>query len=58
MDIPSSTWLIYNRFDSNTTTNRFQVEFYKAGGEWTGAHETNTSTDSNAAPITNRRIMW
>jgi len=53
-----SQWLIYNRFNINATANEFDVEFYRAGGEWTGTRETETTTDSDAAVNTNRRIQW
>lgn len=58
MDNNASTWLIYNKYNINDTTNEFQVEFISAGGDWAGQNETNTTTNSNASQRTNRRSMW
>jgi hypothetical protein len=58
MENNASNWLIYNKYDGNDTNNEFQVEFINAAGSWAGTHETNTTTNSNAAPKTNRRTMW
>ena len=57
MENNASSWLIYNKYDANDTTNEFDVEFGGSGG-WTGLHDTNTTTNSNGADTTNRRIMW
>lgn len=43
--------------DSNTTLNNFDVEFSNKG-LWSGKHDTNSTTDTNQAIKTNRRIMW
>lgn len=58
MENNASSWLIYNKYNINDTTNEFEVEFERPGGSWAGAHETSTTTNSNAASKTNRRIMW
>ncbi len=57
MDINSSSWLIYNKYNPNAQVNEFEVEFLQDGA-WTGAHETNTTTTKNAVTTTNRRTMW
>lgn len=51
--LDSSDWL-------DTSDNGFAAEFYKPG-TWIGNQNNNaapTSTDSDAATVTNRRIMW
>lgn len=57
MQNEASRWLIYNEDDPTATRNEFQVEFDKLG-DWTGEHETNTTTKSTDGLKTNRRIMW
>ena len=57
MENNASDWLIYNKYKPNAKTNEFEVEFVKSG-DWTGEHETNTTTDKHAKAITNRRSMW
>jgi len=58
MENNASNWLIYNKYNPNATTNEFQVEFIKPGGDWAGVHETNSTTNKNASDNTNRRLMW
>lgn len=58
MDINTSGWLIYDPDDANATYNKFDVEYYKAGNGWSGKHETNATTNTNGAPVSNRRTMW
>lgn len=58
MQTSSSGWLIYNKYDNTATTNEFEVEFYKPGGNWTGVKNTDTTTDSNASETTSKRIFW
>ena len=58
MDINTSGWLIYDPDDANATYNKFDVEYYKAGNGWSGKHETNATTKTNGAPVSNRRTMW
>ncbi len=57
MQNEASRWLIYNEDDPTATRNEFQVEFDKLG-DWTGEHETDTTTKSTGGVKTNRRIMW
>ena len=57
MQMQSSRWLINNDHDANATTNTFIIQFTGAGG-WSGKYEDNTTTHTDAAPKTNRRIMW
>ncbi|MCD6172182.1 MAG: hypothetical protein J7J96_00145 [Sulfurimonas sp.] len=57
MENNASRWLIYNRDNPNATKNEFQVEFDEEG-DWSGEHETNTTTKSDNAIKTNRRSMW
>ena len=58
MEVNASNWLIYNDNNAGTTLNSFQVEFNKAGTEWSGAHETDGKTNSTGNIKTNRRTMW
>lgn len=58
MQNSASDWLIYNQDDAGATTNQFPVEFYREGGAWSGAHETDTTTNDHDATNTNRRSMW
>lgn len=58
MENNASSWLIYHPFATNPVTNEFEVEFDNTSGNWAGVRETNTTTSSNAAPKTNRRVMW
>jgi len=57
MNINGSSWLLYNKYNQNAQFNEFEVEFLQ-DGNWTGAHETNTTTGTNAVTTTNRRTMW
>jgi hypothetical protein len=57
MQMQSSPWLIYNETDNNATTNRFIIQFTSGGG-WSGKYEDNTTTKTNSADKTNRRVMW
>ncbi len=58
MQDTASSWLIYNPYDSTATTNEFEVEFYGGSNTWTGHNNTTTTTDSVAAPVTGKRILW
>jgi hypothetical protein len=58
MQNSASRWLIYNENDPTSTRNFFAVEFDKAGAGWSGAHDTNASTDDAPTVKTNRRSMW
>ncbi|MBW6487765.1 hypothetical protein [Sulfurimonas sp.] len=57
MQNEASPWLIYNESDPFATRNEFQVEFDNAG-DWTGEHDTDTTTKTPDGTTTNRRIMW
>ncbi|EQB39656.1 hypothetical protein M947_06585 [Sulfurimonas hongkongensis] len=58
MENNASSWLIHNEHDAGATTNQFPVEFSKASSEWSGKHETDTTTNDHNATNTNRRSMW
>jgi len=58
MELNNSNWLIYNKYDINATKNEFEVEFVNSAGNWAGQTETDSTTKSNAAKVTNRRLMW
>jgi hypothetical protein len=52
-------WLVYDKDNANSISNEFEVEFIGGqDGSWAGKTDTNAETDTTAAPITNRRIMW
>lgn len=52
-------WLVYDKDNANSTSNEFEVEFIGGqDGSWAGKTDTNAETNTTAAPITNRRIMW
>ncbi|WP_152183385.1 hypothetical protein [Sulfurimonas indica] len=57
MQMQSSPWLINNDTDANATANTFIIQFVGDGG-WSGKYEDNTTTHTEAAGKTNRRIMW
>ncbi|MBS4068253.1 MAG: choice-of-anchor D domain-containing protein [Sulfurimonas sp.] len=57
MENNASGWLIQNENNANATTNEFQVEFNNIG-DWTGEHNTSTTTKIPEGATTNRRIMW
>ena len=57
MENNASGWLIQNEYNANATTNEFQVEFNNIG-DWTGEHNTSTTTKIPEGATTNRRIMW
>jgi hypothetical protein len=52
IQITPSPWLIYNRYDSNATFNRLDIEFNQKGTATSGM------VDDNAEVNSNRRIMW
>ena len=58
MQNSATSWLIYNKYNSSAITNEFEVEFEGGTSEWSGAHETNTTTGQSGAKKTNRRSMW
>ncbi|MFA6629109.1 MAG: hypothetical protein WCS55_05005, partial [Sulfuricurvum sp.] len=56
-NIPAN-WLIYNSTTPGSLFNEFSIEFNKQNAGWVGKSETETSTDSDAAINSSRRIMW
>ena len=60
MQNSASSWLIYNRFNPGASANEFDVEFEGGASEWSGLHESESSTSSEdaGATKTNRRSMW
>jgi hypothetical protein len=58
MENNASDWLIYNKYNASDTTNEFEVEFISAGSSWGGVDDANSTTTSDGANKTNRRIMW
>lgn len=50
-------WLIYNIASPGATFNEFSLEFNREGA-WVGKSSTETSSDSDAAINSSRRIMW
>ncbi|MFA6196974.1 MAG: Ig-like domain-containing protein [Sulfurimonas sp.] len=58
MENNASIWLIYNKYLPTATKNEFEVEFEGADSNWSGKHETNTTTIKSGTDKTNRRTMW
>ena len=59
MKLNASSWLIYNKYDSNASANEFEIEFEKdQKGNKIGENETNSSTKSFGTTILNRRSLW
>jgi len=58
MENDASGWLIYNKYNPAATKNSWDIEFTNASGNWAGVRETNTTTNRNAADLTNRRTLW
>jgi len=59
VQISASDWLIYNKFNSDATTNNFSVEFISKGDGWSGIGEdANVSVDLNISKRTTRRLSW
>jgi hypothetical protein len=57
MNVNSSDWLIFHKFDAAATVNNFELEFNSAAG-WSETTLTGENVDSGAALNTNRRIEW
>lgn len=57
MENKPDTWLIYDDTNASADSNKFIIEFRKTGG-WSGQFESNTTTQTLVAPISNKRIMW
>jgi hypothetical protein len=57
MQNEASLWLIYNESNPAAIRNEFQVEFTNQT-DWSGAHDTNTTSKAKSAPWTNKRLDW
>lgn len=55
--LPNS-WLVYNPYNANATTNEFEAEFIGGNSNWAGKTKTNDTTQTDGAQRTNRRIQW
>ena len=58
MQDTADSWLLYNPNNSSASKNDFEVEFYGGSNNWTGHSSNITTTDSVAAPVTSKRILW
>lgn len=58
MENNASKWLIYNRDDPTATRNYFSVEFEKVGADWSGEHNTSSTTTNTGSAKSNRRSTW
>jgi hypothetical protein len=56
VEMIGSSWLIYNRFDENATSNEFNIEF--ANKSTLSDDENLSNVDSNIEIKTNRRLIW
>ncbi len=52
-----SSWLLFNPFNANATTNDFSVEFTRSGN-WTGQGHLGKTVDVNTSIRTNKRMEW
>lgn len=52
-----SSWLIFNPYNANATTNDFNVEFITSGS-WAGQGSLGRTVDVNTSTRTNRRMEW
>ncbi|SMC10101.1 Calx-beta domain-containing protein [Nitratiruptor tergarcus] len=57
LDINASSWLIYNQFDDNATTNSFSVLFVHPG-IWHGVGDFKQTDEINSSKEEERRINW
>jgi hypothetical protein len=58
MENTASRWLIYDPNNPAAFTNSFSVEFDTADSNWSGEHNTTTTTRSVGSVKTNRRSQW
>ncbi|MDF1879524.1 hypothetical protein JHD46_07740, partial [Sulfurimonas sp. SAG-AH-194-C20] len=58
MDNNASSWLIYDRYDNSTNTNKFEIEFTGTGGSWSGKDNAQSTVNTSTSLKTNRRSMW
>lgn len=52
-----SPWLIFNPYNTNATTNDFNVEFITSGS-WAGQGSLGRTVDVNTSTRTNRKMEW
>ena len=57
IDINASSWLIYNPYNPNATTNSFYVDYSGVGG-WAGIGKTGHTVDLNISTRRSKRIEW
>jgi hypothetical protein len=57
MQMQSSDWLIYDKDDNTSTTNKFTIEFI-GNSDWSGKHEEDTTTNVIGIPTTKGRVSW
>ncbi|BCD62675.1 hypothetical protein NitYY0826_C1558 [Nitratiruptor sp. YY08-26] len=57
LNINASSWLIYNQFDNNATTNSFSVLFVHSG-IWHGVGDFKQTDEINSSKEEERRINW
>ena len=55
IQLNTQNWLIYERYNAAATFNTFELEYFGIGNR---AGTGTTTTDSNAATNTSRRIQW
>jgi hypothetical protein len=54
-----TSWLVYNKYNSNADANEFEVEFEGGVSDWVGKAEENvTTTKKTDITRANRRISW
>jgi hypothetical protein len=58
MQILPSSWLIYNKYNPNATTNDFEVEFHNDNSGWVGSGETDVSTTTEKNGVKDRTLTW
>ncbi len=58
IDLNASSWLIYDKFDENATTNHFYVTFPGSAKDWAGVGKTGKTVDLNISTSTQKRIEW
>ncbi|MFT5836307.1 MAG: hypothetical protein ACI9RG_001211 [Sulfurimonas sp.] len=57
MDSNISNWLIYDEDDTTATTNK-NIVIFQSATDWSGQHETNTTTQTEKVRRVNRRTLW
>ncbi|NOR56931.1 MAG: hypothetical protein GQ474_00230 [Sulfurimonas sp.] len=57
MDDNVSRWLVHDENNASSTVNTHRVIF-RGATEWSGEHETNTTTKTKKIKRVNRRTMW